>query len=319
MSDFNDLIIFIQKEINKSLKRLPIPDKPSYLYDPIRYSLKGGGKRLRPILVHLMGRAFNIDPDELMKIALSIELLHNFTLVHDDIMDKDTMRHGQKTIHTKWDTSSAILAGDGIYTIAQIILNTLSGIDNAVSSYFNKTTLEICEGQALDKKFENEPIITEKAYLNMIEKKTGALLSAAAALPVIYNGESQSFINYCDSFGRYLGNGFQIQDDLLEITSDEKTMGKSLESDIYKCKKTIMVIKAHNRYPQKWDKLISNSSKNNIKNNIHSFFDETGIIKETKFSAEFYFNSSREAIKKLKIHNKNELLQFVDLIEKRTY
>ena len=187
MSEFNEIIEFIRSEVNKGLKNIPIPKTPRYLYDPIRYSIRSKGKRFRPILTHLSGRANNVDPDVLMNISLAVELLHNFTLVHDDIMDNDTLRHGKDTIHKKWDSSTAILAGDGIYTLAQIILNQLPYNVTHLSKYFNNTTLDICEGQALDKEFENDQSITEGMYLNMIDKKTGSLLSASAALPMIYN------------------------------------------------------------------------------------------------------------------------------------
>ena len=320
MNHFKDLIVFIHKEINKSLKQLPIPVKPKYLYDPIRYVIKGKGKRLRPILVHLVGRAHNMDPNQIMKIAISVELLHNFTLIHDDIMDNDTLRHGKKTIHTKWDNSSAILAGDGVYTIAQIILNTLSGLNlNKVSKYFNDVTLEICEGQALDKEFENNYSTNEDDYLEMIEKKTGALLGAAAALPLIHNGNDKSSIEHSNSFGRLLGKGFQIQDDVLEITSNVKTMGKSLESDIYEGKQTIMFIKAQNRYKNRWKKLISKTSRKKNKEDIRTFLYETGIIDETESMAKSYFDLSRKSVEKLKCEKKDELFEFINLIEKRTY
>ena len=143
MTEFHELIKFIRSEVNNSLKNLKIPDTPNYLYSPIRYAIDAKGKRFRPILVHLAGRASKIDLDVLMNISLAIELLHNFTLVHDDIMDNDTLRHGKMTIHEKWDSSTAILAGDGIYTLAQIILNDLPSNVSEVSRYFNSTTLEI--------------------------------------------------------------------------------------------------------------------------------------------------------------------------------
>ena len=115
MDDFGSFIDSIRLNVNRHLKKIPIPDIPRYLYDPIRYSIRDGGKRFRPILTHLSGRANNIDSDALMKLSIAVELLHNFTLVHDDIMDNDTIRHGKETIHEKWDSSTAILAGDGIY------------------------------------------------------------------------------------------------------------------------------------------------------------------------------------------------------------
>ena len=319
MSQFHELIEFIRAEVNKGLKRMSIPDEPRYLYDPIRYTLKGKGKRFRPILVHLSGRANNVDPDALMNMALAVELLHNFTLVHDDIMDNDTIRHGQETVHTKWDHSSAILAGDGIYTFAQIILSNLPDRENDVSSYFNKTTMDICEGQALDKQFENDHGITEEQYLEMIERKTGSLLGAAAALPAIYNGENEMVVNQYDQFGRALGIGFQIHDDLLEITAEPERMGKSLGSDIAEGKQTMMVIKARNHFSKEWKELISDSANAELINNIHLFFMENGIEDETRSMARLYFTSAREALEKLNGVNTDELFEFVHLVENRTY
>ena len=319
MSQFHELIEFIRAEVNKGLKRMSIPDEPGYLYDPIRYTLKGKGKRFRPILVHLAGRTNNVDPDALMNMALAVELLHNFTLVHDDIMDNDTIRHGQETVHSKWDHSSAILAGDGIYTLAQIVLNSLPDRANDVCRFFNKTTLDICEGQALDKDFENNYEITEDQYLEMIDKKTGSLLSASAALPAVYIGEKEPIVNQYEQFGRALGKGFQIHDDLLEITAEPETMGKSLGSDIAEGKQTMMVIKARNHFSKEWKELISDSANSELINNIHLFFVENGIEDETRSMARLYFTSAREALGKLNGVNTDELFEFVNLVENRTY
>ena len=319
MSSFNELITFIRTEVNRDLKRLPIPEKPTYLYDPIRFTLRGKGKRFRPILVHLAGRANHADPDSLMKIALAVELLHNFTLVHDDIMDDDDRRHGQEAVHAKWDNSTAILAGDGIYAIAQILLSGLPDRANAICRFFNQATLEVCEGQALDKEFENDVSITEKQYLEMIEKKTGSLLGACAALPAILIGHHEETISYFDQFGRALGNGFQIHDDLLEIFADPKDMGKSLGSDIAAGKQTMMVIKARNHFSQKWVELISRSDDDDLMENIRLFFTENGIVDETKTMAHSYFKSARESLEKIDSINRDELNEFVNLVENRTY
>ena len=319
MSQFSELISFIRKEINYSLKKLPIPDTPTYLYEPIKYALKGGGKRLRPILTHLVGRAYNTDPNSLMSISLAIELLHNFTLIHDDIMDKDTIRHSQKTIHHKWDTSTAILAGDGIYTIAQLVLNSIDRYDKEINKCFNEVTLDICEGQAMDKEFENLDIVTEDLYLEMIKKKTGSLIAAAAMLPSIYAEDEIDNIELFRTFGECLGKGFQIHDDLLEITSDSKTMGKSLDSDIFEGKQTIMVIKAKQYFKESWDSIVLNSKKSDLKKNIYAFFNEKKIIEETKHIAESYFKKSRKILKKLNHINTDELFMFVDLLENRSF
>ena len=241
---FEDLIESIRSKVNHKLENMPLPVYPEYLYDPIRYSIVNKGKRFRAILTHLTGRANKIDSKAVMHISLAVELLHNFTLVHDDIMDDDTVRHGKMTIHEKWDSSTAILTGDGIYTIAQIILAKISKNFKSLSKYFNKTTLEICEGQGLDKQFENDKSIKIESYLDMIDKKTGSLIGASSALPIIYQGGSEDLINTYEKFGRSLGKGFQIHDDLLEVTTNSHVMGKSLGSDIHNGKQTIMVILA---------------------------------------------------------------------------
>ena len=319
MEDFASFIDSIRLNVNRYLKKISIPDTPRYLYDPIRYSIKNGGKRFRPILTHLSGRANNIDSDALMKLSIAVELLHNFTLVHDDIMDNDTIRHGKQTIHEKWDSSTAILAGDGIYTIAQIILNEISSNSILLSKYFNKTTLEICEGQALDKEFENDHDIDRKMYFDMINKKTGSLLGASAALPIIYNDGSEDQVYVYEQFGRNLGMGFQIHDDLLEITADTDTMGKSLGSDIFEGKQTIMVILARESYPDEWKDLLNSSENNELIKNIYNFFEAKNIIQETRSISNAYFKESLNFLKKLGGTKTEELMQLVHLIKKRTF
>ena len=319
MDDFASFIDSIRLNVNRQLKKIPIPNAPRYLYDPIRYSILNGGKRFRPIITHLSGRANNIDSDALMNLSIAVELLHNFTLVHDDIMDSDTIRHGKQTIHEKWDSSTAILAGDGIYTIAQIILNEISSNGALLSKYFNKTTLEICEGQALDKEFENNHNVDRRMYFDMINKKTGSLLGASAALPVIYNDGSEEEVHIYEQFGRNLGMVFQIHDDLLEITADTETMGKSLGSDIFEGKQTIMVILARESYPDEWKDLLNLSENNDLIKNIYYFFEEKNIIDETRSISDAYFQESLNFLKKLDGVNTQELAQLVNFIEKRTF
>ena len=319
MLEFYESIEFIKGEVDKNLKKIPIPEKPKYLYGPIHYALRASGKRFRPILVHLVGKSLKVNPDSLMKMSLAVELLHIFTLVHDDIMDNDTMRHGMETIHEKWDASTAILAGDGIYTIAQIILNEISGSGTELSKYFNKVTLEICEGQALDKEFENKNTITENMYMEMIEKKTGVLLGASAALPSIYSNDEVEQIRTFESFGKSLGKGFQIHDDILEITGNQKVMGKSLGSDILEGKQTIMVIKAKSKFPNQWKKMLKNSNQGNLVGNASKFFKENGIIEMSKKIANNFFKSSIDDLKRLQGIKTSELERIVELIQKRTY
>ena len=178
-SSFEKHISFIKSDIEKSLNKIPLTNNPNYLYDPIRYIIKGKGKRLRPILVHLVGHSYSADPEDLMKVSMAVELLHNFTLVHDDIMDNDSVRHGKQTVHKKWDEPTAILSGDAIFVLSQLLLNSLPQI---IHRRFNEVSLNICEGQGMDKEFENDPSISMGKYLIMIGKKTGALLGLCAEL-----------------------------------------------------------------------------------------------------------------------------------------
>ena len=172
-NSFLSHIEFLKIEIDKALRKIPINESPKYLYSPIEYIIKGKGKRLTPILVHLSGHIHDADPAELMKASLAIELLHNFSLVHDDIMDNDDTRHGQPAVHKKWDDPIAILSGDTLFVLAQLLLTDL---DPVIHQRFNEVALSVCEGQGFDKEFENDSSVKMDQYLSMISKKTGALL-----------------------------------------------------------------------------------------------------------------------------------------------
>ena len=173
-STFQEHIQFIQSQTNKALAKIaPKLNSSKYFYDPVDYVIKGEGKRLRPVLVHLSGQAYDAQPDDLMKLGIAVELLHNFSLVHDDIMDNDSKRHGQPSVHYKWDIPTAILAGDGLYTLAQL---SLVGLDSYIFQRFNEVALEICEGQGMDKEFENDHSIDMDSYIQMIGKKTACFL-----------------------------------------------------------------------------------------------------------------------------------------------
>ena len=316
MIEFNELTAFIRKEFNRELNKFPIPKKPRYLYDPIRYTLEGPGKRIRPILVHLSGRAFQGDPDSIMKIALSVELVHNFTLIHDDIMDNDNKRRGKPTVHYQWDNATAILAGDGIFTMSQLIMSGISEQTDQLLRFFNQASLEVCEGQAMDKEYENDVTITPDDYLKMIEKKTGALLGACAALPAVLSDRTDITVEAMDKFGRNLGKGFQIHDDLLEIFGDSDKLGKSLGSDITEGKQTLMVIIARESFKEEWAAL-SNDKGKKIEN-YRNFFSRNGIEKEVRESAREYFNNAVQQIETLPHNHQIELKNFISMVQNRS-
>ena len=316
MSDINKLVKFIQKEFNRSLKLFPLPNKPKYLYDPIRYALKGEGKRFRPILVHISGKAYNVDPDIIMKISLGVELLHCFTLIHDDIMDSDKLRRNMPTLHHQFDISSAILAGDGLFTISQLILNSIEYKPDTFMRYYNETVLEICEGQALDKQFEELDDISIDMYIEMVEKKTGALLGTSLCLPAVISRKSNNEIEKIKNIGRQLGIAFQIQDDLLEIFEDENKMGKSLGSDIFSNKKTAIAIEANNLNKTKWDYLICQFDGKNL-DNIRSFLIRNKVKEKVETLAERYFNSAYNELSNLGFDKDSEIYKFFKIIQER--
>lgn len=318
MEDISGLIEFIRKEFNKSLNSFSFPKTPSYLYKPIEYSLKGKGKRFRPIIVHLTGRHFKSDPDDIMKISMAIELLHCFTLIHDDIMDSDDKRRNMPTLHKKYDVPSAILAGDGIFTITQLILLSVDQNSKLLFQKYNEMVLEICEGQAMDKQYEVEDELDVDDYIEMVKKKTGALLGSCLSLPAIIENEKQGNVELLYNIGKNLGVAFQIQDDLFEIFGDEKVMGKSLGSDIASNKKTPLAILAKNEDKMRWEKLVDEYDGKNL-DNIRKFLYESGVKNKVDKIAFDYFSNAYDSLSKFGIANNSELYSFFKFIQERHY
>jgi len=318
MSELINLIDFIRKEFNKSLNTFSIPKDPKYLYDPIKYSLKSKGKRFRPIIVHLSGRNFKCDPDDLMKVSLGLELLHNFTLVHDDIMDSDDTRRNMPTVHKKYDIPSAILAGDGIFTISQLILGTIQNNSNHLLQKYNEMVLEICEGQALDKQFEGEDKLNLDDYIEMVKKKTGALLGACLSLPAIISNENSEKVNELYDAGKSLGVGFQIHDDIFEIFGEESVIGKSLGSDISSNKNTAIAIVAKERNKVDWSNLTNHFDGKDLYK-IRKFLEGNNVKTEVEKIADSYFLSAFNSLKNIDIDEKNDLYGFFKMIQERSY
>ena len=318
MSELINLIDFIRKEFNKSLNTFSIPKDPKYLYDPIKYSLKSKGKRFRPIIVHLSGRNFKCDPDDLMKVSLGLELLHNFTLVHDDIMDSDDTRRNMPTVHKKYDIPSAILAGDGIFTISQLILGTIQNNSNHLLQKYNEMVLEICEGQALDKQFEGEDKLNLDDYIEMVKKKTGALLGACLSLPALISNENSEKVNELYDAGKSLGVGFQIHDDIFEIFGKESVIGKSLGSDISSNKNTAIAIVAKERNKVDWSNLTNQFDGKDLYK-IRKFLEENNVKTKVENIADNYFLSAFNSLKNIEIDEKNELYGFFKMIQERSY
>jgi geranylgeranyl diphosphate synthase type II len=234
-----------QNLIDSHIENLSIPDTPSELYEPVRYILSLGGKRIRPALVLLACDLFAGAVEQSLLPAMAIELFHNFTLLHDDIMDRSRLRRGQPTVHVKYGENVAILSGDVMSILASRMMNRApQAVLNVVHDIFTKTAMEVCEGQQLDMNFEELLSVSEEEYLHMIELKTAVLIAASLKIGAILGGSSQRDAEDLYKFGRNLGMAFQLQDDLLDTYGDPGLIGKNLGTDILDNKKTFLIIQA---------------------------------------------------------------------------
>tara|TARA_B000000532_G_C18875207_1_gene410286 strand:- start:716 stop:1702 length:987 start_codon:yes stop_codon:yes gene_type:complete len=311
--DLNKTIIKYKNIINKELSSI-YPVGPELLKNPINHILNGG-KRVRPLLCMLVNNACGGKLEKSVKPALSIELLHIFSLVHDDIMDNDSLRHGIPTIHQKWNNSIAILSGDAILALAFRELNSST---NLIKQKFNSALIAVCEGQALDIEYQNIDKISLKQYFDMINLKTAYMLGLSAEIGALLATDDHEIVENFRKIGFLIGKVFQIQDDLLEITSDSSIMGKSLSSDIILNKKTYLMIKAEEKFPGMLDSIYKKNNKNQIllKKEIVSFLKENNLILETKDYISKIFKEIDDLLISSEIKNEN-ILDLINFIKQR--
>lgn len=234
-----------QNLVEKHIQNLSIPDTPPELYEPVRYILSLGGKRIRPALVVLACDLFDGEVASALIPAVAIEIFHNFTLLHDDIMDRSERRRGSPTVHIKYNENVAILSGDVMSILASRLMNQAPGVVlNVVHEVFTLTAMQVCEGQQMDMNFEERLSVSEEDYLTMIQLKTAVLIAASLKIGAILGGSSQRDAEDLYEFGRNLGLAFQLQDDLLDTFGDPAVMGKNQGTDIVDNKKTFLVIQA---------------------------------------------------------------------------
>jgi geranylgeranyl diphosphate synthase type II len=240
-SEIDRYQVLIEKEIrNKKYGKTPVS-----LYEPIGYLMSLGGKRLRPMLTLLSYSLYKKDIETVLSSAIAVEVFHNFTLMHDDIMDKAPLRRGKPTVHEKWNVNTAILSGDVMQVKVYEILNKLeANTFKVVSQEFNNCAIEVCEGQQWDMEFETTDKVTEAQYLNMIRLKTAVLLGFCLEYGAILAGASEEDRKLLYAFGTNIGIGFQLKDDLLDAYADPKKFGKQVGGDIISNKKTWLLIKA---------------------------------------------------------------------------
>lgn len=238
----------ILEYFNHALAAMPFNRKPASLYDPVKYVLSLGGKRIRPVLLLMAYELYRDDTDRVLPTALGLETYHNYTLLHDDVMDRADVRRGHPTVHKVWNENAAILSGDSMLVMAyQLMAMTDVCHLKAVLDLFTETALEIGEGQQMDLEFENRDDVDEEEYIEMIRLKTSVLLACALKLGALQADAPKSDADLLYRFGEQLGLAFQLQDDLLDVYGDFHTFGKKIGGDILCNKKTYMLINALRR------------------------------------------------------------------------
>lgn len=231
-------------QVEKTLRDIKLPEEVlKTLYEPIAYALMAGGKRLRPSLLLMTAEAFGGSAEKAFRPAVGLEMFHNFTLLHDDVMDKSDMRRGRQSVHAKWDENTAILSGDTMLTLAtQLVADVEDDKLRKVLDVFNKMAIRVYEGQRLDMDFEDRENVSIDEYIHMIMDKTGALLGASAMIGAIIGGASDEDAARMYEYGMMLGIAFQIQDDWLDVFGDANTFGKPIGGDINNNKKSFLLL-----------------------------------------------------------------------------
>ena len=281
--------------------------QPESLYGPIAYILKLGGKRLRPVLTLMTAEIFGGDHKEALSAALAVEVFHNFSLVHDDIMDDAPLRRGEETVHEKWNLNTGILSGDAMLIQAyQLFESYENDTFRGLAQIFSKTALEVCEGQQYDVDFEVRNDVTEAEYLKMIEYKTAVLVGAAMKMGALVAGASEDDTQKIYDFGRLLGIAFQLQDDYLDAFGNPETFGKQVGGDIIENKKTFLYLKAiENANTDDKDKLVAMFANKNGTDNTTKIVFAKAVFERSGAS-----ELTKEAIKKYT----EEALQVLDSI-----
>ncbi len=292
-------------------------DDPATLYQPMQYVFEGSGKRIRPILLLLTCKAVGGNIEAAWDAAVAIELLHNFTLVHDDIMDDDDTRRGRETVHKKWTPNIALLAGDGILALSyRALLRTDSEHLKRILEIYTDGIVAVCEGQALDMDFESREHVQPKQYLEMITKKTAYLLNISAKIGAIIGNGSDRQVTALGEFAQNLGVAFQIQDDLLDITVDEDTLGKTFGSDVKQKKRTFLLNYAlTHASTQSQQALLNIFQMSEIDNEsiyqVRDIFESAGAISAAKESVDNYLSLANKNLESLNGNGENRHLNYL--------
>jgi len=292
------------------LKTQNFGESPKELYEPIDYILSLGGKRVRPLLSLLAYGMYQSGPEKILSQASAIEVFHNFTLMHDDIMDQAPLRRGQDTVHEKWNANIAILSGDVMLVRAyDLLLNTDPALLPEIIKLFNTTAAEVCEGQQFDMNFESLSVVKEQEYLNMIRLKTAVLLGCALKIGAILGGAGETESNKLYEIGVNIGIGFQLKDDLLDVYADQAKFGKQVGGDIISNKKTFLLIKAlelaEGEDSEKLEYWLSQTEfdKEEKVESVKAIYEKLGIKNLTEAKMDRYFNDAMEQLENIEFNN----------------
>lgn len=303
------------KEIESRIASLFVDKEPKSIYEPCAYSIQSGGKRLRPFLVMISAKAAGGEFEDAYNAAVAVEILHNFTLVHDDIMDNADKRRGFPTTHVKYDLSTAILAGDNLIAVAykQLLKDAKNNVNRVVNT-FTDGIIEVCEGQSYDKEFETKEEVTVEEYRTMIGKKTAALAEMCCSIGAQIGGGEEEDILALSNYGKNLGIAFQYQDDLLDIMGNENEFGKTVGGDLLEGKKTFLFLKALEKAEGKdktdLKRVIKNKGIDKEKiAHYKGIYERLGVIEESKREINTYNNYALESLFNIKDKKTKKILE----------
>jgi len=316
----------LREIIRKELERQGYAEEPYSLFEPIKYILNDGGKRLRPVLALMSYNLYREDIEKALKSAIGIEIFHNYTLLHDDVMDDAELRRGRLTVHKKWNSNVAILSGDAAaITAYKYIESCEDRYLRQVIDGFNQVAMDVCKGQQYDMEFETRNDVTESEYLHMIYLKTSVLIAGSLRHGALIAGAPEEEYNALYDFGGYLGLAFQLQDDYLDVYGDTQEFGKKIGGDIIENKKTYLLIKAFEvaAEPDKlllkeWINKKDFNPQEKIKE-VTAIYNRNGIADKTLQIINYYLEKSRQALAQVKVteERKTSFYEMMDYLSDR--
>lgn len=313
-----------QQLTQEALNNHSFPKEPANLYDPIRYFLSLGGKRMRPVMTLMGYDLFGNNVKDALEAAVGIELFHNFTLIHDDIMDKAPLRRGQATVHHKWNENIGILSGDVLFVEAYKCLSSAAArYDNRILIIFNKTAEEVCIGQQMDMDFESRDDVSIEEYLEMIRLKTAVLAGCSFEIGAIIGGASESEARELYEFGSNLGIAFQLQDDLLDVYADDALFGKQVGGDIIANKKTYLLLKAKMlANPEQQSRLSNLSTEADLDKKVagvKEIYSELNIEELTRNQMNDFYRDAMNHLDQISSEKKEGIVQLAQFLMNREH